>query len=291
MYKNCLVTDQYMEVQTEDHLLSLSQINFSDIPFISLTKESGSPKNRNLSFNMHKGIAGVYLLKEKESNKIFSLGSGEDLYNRIYCAICRRKRINLFEHAELGVIRSARSLMPKVVNVIRNLHQQAPEKALYEEFKSCILSMNPLPLERLHFRDIYEPQNVRPFFSFRHVNVPGVYIIMENEKIVYVGMGSTQTNKALYKHFERYKKDRETSHYRANYFATRDIFQYQAAVIEIPHGTLKEVLELENYLILYLDPLDNRKGVISEESVIFDVEIPGWKPMEIDGVPIEDLPF
>ncbi len=295
MDKNCIITDNHMEVHTKEHLNTLRRLNFDQMPFVPIVK-SKLNDNYRLNFRQHFNCPGVFILKEKGSNKIFSLGKSISIYAGICDVLYKMKRINLFDDAELCVIRSSKALMPQVAEEVLNLHRLAPVNNLYTEFKNAIDRGTSLPIDLFVFKDIYEAKIVRPIFSFRYVNVPGVYIIMENEKIVYVGMGK-QINKALYKHFEQYRKDRNTSHYRANYFVTREAFSYQAAVIEVPwidrqrEEIYRDTKALEDYLIWYLDPLDNKKGIITEDSIVFEKGISRWQPVVIDGIPVDELPF
>lgn len=264
---------------------------------MSLTKESSTVSDRKLSFREHYDKPGVYILKDKTSNKIYTVGAGKCLYRSICHAIHCRTRIDLYQYAELGIIQSNKEFFSEVIETIRVLHRTAPVKATHALFQQSMNGNRPLPLDLLDFRDIYEPSNVRPMFTFRHMNIPGVYIIMENEKIVYVGLGTTRVGKALYQHFLRYRKDREGAHYRANYFLTRDAFLYKAAIIEIPwigrsQGDIsKDVSDLENYLILYFDPRDNVKGVISEDSIAVEVLADNWKALVVEGLSPEEIVF
>lgn len=97
----------------------------------------------------------------------------------------------------------------------------------------------------------------------------GVYIIKENETVVYVGKSLFWLKQTLLNHFTKYTKDRASEHYRANYFEMRELWNYSAAAIEVPyhHDTTKKQVEkevtwLEWYLINYFDPRDNVKSKI-----------------------------
>lgn len=257
-----------MEVKTEDHLNFFQTLSFDNIPFIPPVNTELKKRN-NLNFTQHQ-VPGAFVLKEKGTNKVLSVGGGLNVYKRILCMLSRQTRINL-RSAELGIIESEILFIPAIVKKIRSLGFYSQKHELYEEFEKSIKGDTPLPLGLLNFKNIYEPKLKRPVFSFRYlINVPGVYIIMENEKIVYVGMSASKVSKALYQHFVKHGKDRHGSHYRANYFQTREQFEYRAVIIEVPFvgknqtQITREVLELEKYLIWYLDPLDNRKGVIND---------------------------
>jgi len=84
----------------------------------------------------------------------------------------------------------------------------------------------------------------------------GVYVIKENNTIVYIGMSKSNVWKALYRHFQSWNPDRTGKHYRVCYKNFLNIFHYSVTIIEThPLNTEK----IEEELIRYYGPRDNEK--------------------------------
>ncbi len=91
----------------------------------------------------------------------------------------------------------------------------------------------------------------------------GLYIIKEDDMIVYIGRTSHCLQKVLYRHFQAWNPDRQSVHRRVTYFDRKNIFQYQVATIVM--DDINKISDAERLLILKYLPRDNHKHVITDE--------------------------
>ena len=128
----------------------------------------------------------------------------------------------------------------------------------------------------------------------------GVYVIIENDIVVYVGKSDGHLWQRSYQHFWSHKPDPRGPHYYFEFSQTLDVHDYKMALIQIPglnknfeqikdfKQITKEVLELENYLTYQFRATVLNKKIIEEKPVI--------QPIESDfgdliPTPDEDIPF
>ena len=91
------------------------------------------------------------------------------------------------------------------------------------------------------------------------VTAPGVYILREAGRIVYIGFSGTDVRKTMYRHFQKWTDKRHPDNRRAylydrvTYKGKEDKFTAQVFFCK----TSKEAAALENALILKYEPRDN----------------------------------
>ncbi len=134
------------------------------------------------------------------------------------------------------------------------------------------------PLEDLTFMNAYsdltKKNGTKPYGIKGTANKPGVYLIKENDNLVYVGMSRSNLEKALYRHFQHWKSWRQR---RVSYKSTLTEHKYTVACIttekEAAHPT-------EKAYILQFNPRDNFDRY---EEYSTQVEIHVNEPQENEG--------
>lgn len=110
----------------------------------------------------------------------------------------------------------------------------------------------------------------------------GIYIIREDEVIVYVGMSVSCVTEALYRHFYIYND----SHQQSRHFYSLDtLLNYDVFILVC---TKDEAPKLERGLILSLEPRDN---VDRFKKYLQQLQEPVKAVSVIEEVIIEDMPF
>lgn len=83
---------------------------------------------------------------------------------------------------------------------------------------------------------------------------PGVYIIKEDDVIVYVGMSQSDVVKAMYRHFYFWGPDyRQPNHRRITYLDL-DAHKYECTMFDVSQS---EAVSIERGIIVSLRPRDN----------------------------------
>lgn len=103
---------------------------------------------------------------------------------------------------------------------------------------------------------LYKQRKAKPYkiingvkkTTFNIRNVPGVYLIYENDFLVYVGYSQSNLYKTMYRHFQSWKTSKQ---YRAVYDADKILVR----VIYTKTGT--KAKKLETALIIKYKPRDN----------------------------------
>lgn len=142
---------------------------------------------------------------------------------------------------------------------------------------------------------------VQPFISNKSVGVykrrtlahhskkAGVYMIKENDTIVYIGMSQSNVVEALYRHFYEWNDVRQYAN-RVTYFNKLHKHNYKVVIMVT---TKEEAPKLEQSMIITLNPRDNRERY--EEIVEMLLEQRGYVKKEekqlVPGIPDDDLPF
>jgi len=148
--------------------------------------------------------------------------------------------------------------------------------------------LNKIQLLDLDFKAPFDPAKIdgrkrRTLGGYRKKS--GVYIIKEDEVIVYVGMSTSCIVEALYRHFYAWpdRKDnrrRKPGWYRITYADTLDDKDYEITVILT---TPQQAPALERSMIVFLNPRDNRqKYQFALEELYNNRKITtddGYKPM------------
>jgi Uri superfamily endonuclease len=107
-------------------------------------------------------------------------------------------------------------------------------------------------LQKLRY---FPPYKEKRKCSFKNLNrTKGVYIIKENNVIVYIGKSNYDLYKTLYRHFQRWNDKRL---YRVTYIDYMSSNSYLCAVI--PTSDILETDDLEKRLIFQEQPRDNRE--------------------------------
>lgn len=104
-------------------------------------------------------------------------------------------------------------------------------------------------MTKTKWRNPYENENT----TFPDRNKPGVYLIQEGEKIVYIGASSTDVYKTLYRHFQSWH-DRKQVRVTYNEQIRWNKDRYKVRVI---YCTREQADTLEIKLILKHNPRDN----------------------------------
>lgn len=142
-----------------------------------------------------------------------------------------------------------------------------------------ILSFQP-PFEKQI--KIYKKRTLR-----QYKDNPGIYIIKENNVVVYIGMSGSCVVESLYRHFYRWRDCYRGMgcEYRTSYYDLLEVNKYEVAILLIEE---KQVNEVERALIWSLKPRDNRYTYDNyfEEKVI-PIQVVEDKIELID----DDLPF
>ncbi len=105
----------------------------------------------------------------------------------------------------------------------------------------------------------------------------GVYIIREDQRVVYVGLSKQDVRKRMYRKFE------VTRNYRYDRVCYRDritLHTYEVAIVIAPDQEERELIEA--HLIALFNPRDNKQTEIIE---LLEV------PEEFRRIPDEDVPF
>jgi heterodisulfide reductase subunit A-like polyferredoxin len=122
-----------------------------------------------------------------------------------------------------------------------------------------------------------------------HNKKAGVYMIKENENIVYIGMSQSCVVEALYRHFYEWNDVRQYAN-RVTYFNKLHKHNYQVVIMVT---TKQEAAKLEQSMIITLNPRDNRERY--EEIVEMILKQRGYVKKEtqqlVPGIPDDDLPF
>jgi heterodisulfide reductase subunit A-like polyferredoxin len=122
-----------------------------------------------------------------------------------------------------------------------------------------------------------------------HNKKAGVYLIKENENIVYIGMSQSCVVEALYRHFYEWNDVRQFAN-RVTYFNKLHKHNYQVVIMVT---TKQEAAKLEQSMIITLNPRDNRERY--EEIVEMILKQRGYVKKEtqqlVPGIPDDDLPF
>lgn len=97
---------------------------------------------------------------------------------------------------------------------------------------------------------VYKKRTLR-----HHRKAAGVYIIKENDKVVYIGMSRSCVVEALYRHFYEWN-DKRGQHVRVTYFDKMRRKNYEVIIMI----TCKEdAPKLERSLIVSFSPRDNKE--------------------------------
>lgn len=101
---------------------------------------------------------------------------------------------------------------------------------------------------------IYKQRRSKPYNSkgktnFNIQNRPGIYIIYDGEKIVYIGYSGTNLYKTMYRHFQKWNDRTQT---RVTYRNLKDI------TVRVVYTTnANQAAKLEKALIVKYKPTDN----------------------------------
>ena len=97
---------------------------------------------------------------------------------------------------------------------------------------------------------------------------PGVYLIKENEVIVYVGMSASCVVTAMYRHFYRWS-DSKTGRavYRVTYNRRLSENKYTCIII---HTETHQAAQMEKAFIRSIKPRDNRNYYEEQEDIVIE---------------------
>jgi excinuclease UvrABC nuclease subunit len=120
--------------------------------------------------------------------------------------------------------------------------------------------------------------------AFPEATRPGVYLIKENGKLVYIGMSQSNVYKALYRHFQTWN-DRRSE--RVTYVDRMNRLDY---TVRIVYATPAQAARLEMALIIKHKPRDNENKYKD-----YSLDMRDKKALNeyesIETTPINEVPF
>lgn len=278
----------------------LQFISFQSLPFCPIREK----KTNKYSFSK-KGVSGIFIIKERNTNRIICVRSSQDcLYHQLRIVVSE-KRLNGIH--DLCVMPCDKELIEKTRKSILTLQRRTPLfNKDFEFFKENLLSGNPVDLSDIDFIPVYKTQEQigRRATSILRSNIvdfgrrSGVYLFKENGVVVYVGKTVGYLYATVYSHMLKQYDDSE-HHSRARYFETRNTHHYEVGIIEVSsykrsHKSLAiAVGKLERMLIRQFNPRDNRNYTTSsdDEPIEWFDEGDFWKPPLTETNFLEDAPF
>ena len=250
-----------------------------------------------------KNKSGIYLIKKEKDHKIvFSGMAFLCLYNCIRSFFKKRREDH--DSYEVTFYECSKKNIKQIYEFILREVSLLPLNDVYEKIRPYLEQHEDVPLDLLVFQPPFEGKRksraASTFPRKDYKRCAGVYVIIENDIVVYVGKSDGHLWQRSYQHFWSHKPDPRGPHYYVEFSQTLDVHDYKMALIQIPglnknfeqikdfKQITKEVLELENYLTYQFRATVLNKKIIEEKPVI--------QPIESDfgdliPTPDEDIPF
>ena len=111
------------------------------------------------------------------------------------------------------------------------------------------------------FRRPYRMPRKTSFNYGKIRDTPGIYMILKDNEIVYVGMSSSCTYRALFRHFQKWNPDKQKVHRRQTY----NLSNGATYLVAIMLTDVTDATHLETELIQRYRPTDNTRKHKSEQ--------------------------
>lgn len=236
-------------------------------------------KTRECLFSGLRDLVGVFVIKDMSTNQLITISHSSNLGLHI----SRYVKVYLKQKKDVGVswVLVKSSEFKQVRKRILETYIEKPLDLFFQSIRKYLRRNTPVPLNLLHFRDpfIVNSQNKTERPLFREYNGrSGIYIIKENDMIVYVGKSVYWLPVRMYAHLHKVPVD-PFGRRRVGYNDKLSGNCIKVAFIEVPHTLSikgktqklsKEEIDhyctiLEDKLIRDLQPPDNKKGKYTDE--------------------------